>query len=501
MDSRYFHRIQGMAILFFSPLFIISSPTVIPSVISDQQPGATEILNRYTATQDKLKSFIIKEETILIEVRSTVPMLELHNLKGDGKPTTIIESRSDGQRAKWFNQMWGHIGLRRKNTPPEEAATNLHLWDGKTSYQFDSTLKPGHRGTLWVNPGVKKFDSIEGCLWGFFYCGRDKRVDAILREAEKLTVAKTPTQINGATCWLLETQCTSGRYQIWFDADHDWQIARAYMQKKSGELLNGTAMPSDTLLYYALQDIRFQRVDGVWVPMEAEERIVHHYGKGQKDETRQKIHRTEVVLNPDHNALGSFEPTEVNDGTKIPFYLNASGFHHIADPEFVWDRNNRFHVDARGRLPRSAETKIPYPIAKRVRNLDALAGKGKWERISTKPVLLCFWEVNQADSQSRVRELALRADDFKQRGIGILLVETHPANRDKAAEWVKTNQIPFVSGALPLPDEKHPTSERLAEWRIDRVPWLILANAEQTIVAEGFDLSQLPEMIERLDTR
>lgn len=459
---------------------------------------ATEILDRYAATQDKLKSFIIKEETIPIEIRSTMQISELHYVKGDGKPTAVIESRSDGRRFKWSNRMWGHIGLRRENTPSEEAATNLHLWDGKTAYQFDSTLKPGHSGTLWVYPGKKQFDEVHGCLRGYCYCDNQQRVDAILRKAEKLTVAKNPTQINGATCWLLETQCKDGRYQIWFDADHDWQIARAYMQKKPGDLWNGGAMPPDSLIYYVLEDIRFQPVDGVWVPMEAQERIVHQYTKKDKFESRQRYRRTQVILNPNHDALVSFEPTEVNDGSKIPFHLNTSGFHHISDPEFFWDRKCCFHVDAQGRLPRSGETIIPYPIAKKVRNLNVLAGKGKWDRVSTKPVLLCFWDVARADSQTRVRELVSKAEDLKRRGIGVLLVETDPANREKADEWVISNRIPFISGGLPSGDYQHPVSERLTEWRVAGIPWLVLANAEQIIVAEGFELSQLPEMTKRL---
>ncbi|NLH17099.1 MAG: hypothetical protein GX455_11015 [Phycisphaerae bacterium] len=472
--------------------------SIVCSAQVTHPPTATEILDHYAATQDKLKSFIIREETIPIEIRSTSQRSQIHYLKGDGKPTAIIESRSDGQRAKWYNRMWGHIGLRRENTPPEEAATNLHLWDGKTSYQFDSTLKPGHRGILWVNPGKKQFDEIRGCLWGFFYCDNQKRVDTILRGVEKLTVAKQPTQINGGTCWLLETQCKCGRYQIWFDADHDWQIARAYMQKKPGDLWNGGTMPPDSLIYYAQQDIQFKQVDGIWIPVEVQERVVHNNGKGEKYESREKIRRTEVIMNPDHDKLKSFEPTEVLDGATIPFYLNTSGIHHVVDPEFVWLRNSRFHVDAQGHLPKGPDAVIPYPIVKTVRNLDVLAGKGKWERKSTQPVLLCFWDVAQADSQTRVRELALKNEEFSKRGIGVLLVETEPGSREKADHWVITNQIPFVSGSLPPPDDKHLTSERLTEWRIDCLPWLVLANAEQTVVAEGFDLTQLPDMFKRI---
>jgi hypothetical protein len=157
-------------------------------------------------------------------------------------------------------------------------------------------------------------------------------------------------------------------------------------------------------------------------------------------------------------------------------------------------------VDFQGRLPKGPNVVIPYPIVKIVRNLDVLAGKGKWERKSTKPVLLCFWDMTKTDSQLRLQELATRAEELLGRGVGVILVEINPANREKAADWVRTNQIPYISGAFPPHDEKNPVSGRLVEWRIDGLPWLVLANAEQIIVGEGFKMSQLSEMLKRLGT-
>jgi len=481
---------------------LISAILIVNGILiaaSTQPPTPQEILDRYAATQEKLKSFIIREETIPIEARSTMKQMQIPYIRGDGKPTTEVEMRSDGRRAKWYNRMWGHVGMVAEDTPFEKAKTNMRLWDGKTSWQYDSTAEPGYEGILWVNPGVKKFDTIEGCLRGFFYCDGGKRVDTVLREAEKLTVAAKPTLIGGGACWLVETQCKYGRYQVWFDADHGWQIARAYMQKRPGDQWNAGTMVPDTLIYYALQDIRFERIDDVWVPMEVEQRIVHDFGKAGKYESQDRLRRTGVILNPDHDKLGSFEPTEVDDGTSIPFYLNTAGFHHIVDPEFMWLRESPFHVDARGRLPRTADAVIPFPIVKKVRNLRVLAGKENANRFEKSPVLLCFWDVAQADSQSQVRELALKAEELAKRGVGVLLVETDPANRDKAADWVRTNQVPFVSGGFPPHENQHSVSERIVEWRIDRLPWLVLANAEQIIVAEGLEIAELAKMADRLN--
>jgi len=73
-----------------------------------------------------------------------------------------------------------------------------------------------------------------------------------------------------------------------------------------------------------LKNVRFERVDGVWVPMEADVSQHRKYRGGTVNEDYH-YKRMDFVLNPDHEALGSFDnpienpknDPELKDGTEV----------------------------------------------------------------------------------------------------------------------------------------------------------------------------------------
>ena len=150
-------------------------------------PTPKEVLDRYAATQEKLKSCIITEESIVIEGRSTLQG-QLRHVKGDGKPTSKKEFRSDGQRTKYVQSMWGHVGMRATATPQSEAMMTLRLWDGATYYNYSGSAKADSDGTLRVISPEEPDDmaSYAGALGGYFYGDYAHRVDTILRRATKI---------------------------------------------------------------------------------------------------------------------------------------------------------------------------------------------------------------------------------------------------------------------------------------------------------------------------
>ncbi len=73
--------------------------------------------------------------------------------------------------------------------------------------------------------------------------------------------------------------------------------------------------------FFLLENVRFKKVDDVWVPVEAD----LAYGStfhGHNYFDNSKIHHkaTDIILNPDHDALGSFIPDDIPDGARV--YLN-----------------------------------------------------------------------------------------------------------------------------------------------------------------------------------
>ena len=70
-------------------------------------------------------------------------------------------------------------------------------------------------------------------------------------------------------------------------------------------------------IYSIVKNIRFDKIDGLWVPMEADfETLRTHSIKGDFANTTTKYVRTEIHLNPDFDALRSFKLDEVPNGTR-----------------------------------------------------------------------------------------------------------------------------------------------------------------------------------------
>ena len=79
-------------------LFIVSLLT--SHITLAAQPSATELLDKFAATQDKLQSFIYKCETSC-ESRNNLPAYK----KSSGKQTEFCEVRYDGNRTSSLSRL------------------------------------------------------------------------------------------------------------------------------------------------------------------------------------------------------------------------------------------------------------------------------------------------------------------------------------------------------------------------------------------------------------
>jgi len=122
-------------------------------------------------------------------------------------------------------------------------------------------------------------------------------------------------------------------------------------------------------------------------------------------------------------------------------------------------------------------------------DLSALAGDAAAD-FEGKPVLVCFFDFNQRSSRHTVGELARAADKLAAAGVSVFLVDESGAPRAEVSERVGGLGASFAVAALEGDAEKvH------AEWRVEGLPWLILADREHIVKAEGF---QIGELVDRL---
>jgi hypothetical protein len=89
-----------------------------------------------------------------------------------------------------------------------------------------------------------------------------------------------------------------------------------------------------------------------------------------------------------------------------------------------------------------------------------------------------------------VRELAKRAEQLKEKGVIIALVQASKVDETVLNAWVEKYNIGFPLGTVKGDEEK----TRFA-WGVRALPWLILTDRNHTISAEGFALRELDEKL------
>ncbi|MHC4112877.1 MAG: hypothetical protein ACYSUY_17520, partial [Planctomycetota bacterium] len=294
-----------------------------------KRPTAFELLDKYAETQDKLHSFIVKFERSRYQVRSSMSG-QLPRL-GPSEPTGFNEFRFDGKRRKWLFRMWEHVGMSPEFTPKDRAKYGSRLWDGETFFQYGGQEKHASSpfGSVTqitnfkdnIEEGRKTHSHARFKLRGYFY-GDYERVDSILRHADTISVRDNTQSIGGSDCYVINAVTKHGRYTLWIDPAHGYNIAKAIERKTRGDLWSRGTLKGKSKIYFSMKNVRFKKIDGVWVPMEADMYSSQTWSKGQFWKFSARIKRTEFILNPDHDALGSFLPDDIRDGAKIS-YING----------------------------------------------------------------------------------------------------------------------------------------------------------------------------------
>jgi len=191
----------------------------------------------------------------------------------------------------------------------------------------------------WNDPSVK--------TWGYFdrngsnnfllgYIQTKARLDSILKNARRISVRPKPEMINGSRCYVVQAQTRYGDFKVWLDSGHGFHPAKIQVFVGVGDDIGDPGSPhiitrkEGITRKYTMDNVRFEKVDDVWTPMEADSSSHIVLGSPEKFSSgRGHFKRKNIVLNPDHDALGSFaDPMknpeldlEMRDGTRVNLNL------------------------------------------------------------------------------------------------------------------------------------------------------------------------------------
>lgn len=334
-----------IVLLFLVVFGPVNLAKTMPMGSREKRAKALELLDKYAATQDKLQSYSLKWDDDVVFKGSISG--EWAYASGTRKKLASYQIRTDGYRFYAERDMSGQVFAGSDRIISKDDPTHTAwVWDGVYYWVYSVGPKSGrkpsklssygrvsiHKGTTEGDIKSTNYMGGDTFLKGFNFFGED-RIDKVLRDTRNLSVRKEMVNLNGAKCYIIDGVTKYGKIMLCIDPEHGYNIAKAKLKKQQGDISSGKIMSRGDSISITLNNIRFEKIGNIWFLMEADIATVTKQANG--DIVKRWIHhkRTELILEPDHNALDSFLWPDVPNGADVRIY----GFKGLNEKvEYSW---------------------------------------------------------------------------------------------------------------------------------------------------------------------
>jgi len=469
-------------ILFLVVGFSISTPTSAAKKLV-----VRELLDRYSANQDKLNS------SVIVKLESDAKIFQ--NNEPYFYRVEPSEVRMDGQ--KYFACVNNKYDKVSDTTLPLDETDYIAytLWDGERGIQYYDFVE---RSKAYIDrqyesrqnePGGAFMTSWPGSpLFGIRYL-KTERIDTQLRQCETLSVRDEMGTIGSEACYVIDAKSPTSTYTVWLNPKRGYSISHAVIKHGPGTQGAFTLLSENEDRSLTISDVRFRQIGEVHVPM-----VYNLYLERRRDGVayrhgtiRGKV--TDISFNPDHEKLASFVP-KMRNGTLIRDretpgieYKWKDGMKFVVDD---WDDRIRYVPE---------DWAILIGAGKPLPEFEGIDLEITTEYTRDKALLLCFFNKNQRPSRNCLLQLSKRAKELMAKDVVVASVQASKIDDNVLNEWVEKNNIPFSVGMVQGDEEKIRFT-----WGVRSLPWLILTDKKHIVIAEGFGIDTLDEKLKEVST-
>ncbi len=295
------------AIGFFTVVF---STFAVAAAEAPAPPTAAELLDKYKQALQSVHSIIARAE---IEEEHDWAYSRDWNepgFRGTGHKGTIyerVEVRTDGERVHYRSYSWGQISPTVPYVAQNAPSYQCRNYANGELYRHSMTVNTKGKGGLVMLSKLQHFHGESIDKFRGYYLQGPGRLDAILAGAKTISVRPRTDQARRSDCYVIDAQTELGRVSVWIDPAHGYHLARVQATGTEGDLYYAKALGRGQVVSNYVEIQRFDKIGGIWVPMEMDYIRDDRFGPGSYSRSREHYKRTEVLLNPDHKALGSFD--------------------------------------------------------------------------------------------------------------------------------------------------------------------------------------------------
>ena len=297
-----------------------------------------ELVRNYTTTLAKQQKFALRfTDKTVRDVQAVSPIMK--DLDGRTTYYSSGEVITDGRRVACRMSKWGQFFGRDQPISASNPHYRRHTFDGREQWSYDRN--PQHKGAPWWPHGTLTItrnpphrgisDAITigyngHYLLGYINCCA-MRMDHILHDrSTRLSLRNEPEVIDGVGCYVLDVSSKYGRGTIWLDPEHGYNIAQAYFNIRSGDIVGGRPVAAGCDAHYYLKDVTFQLADGVWFPTEGTIESRSDLLLGDREAHRYHHKITDLKLNPDMDAMNAFSTADIPNGTQCSYMGSRATF-------------------------------------------------------------------------------------------------------------------------------------------------------------------------------
>jgi len=257
-----------------------------PTQRAGVDPAADTILDESIAELEAFRSYALH-----VDYRYTF----LHHGGPENEQFTgwveTMDIHVDAPRWDLIDQTWD---LRQGKEEPEPQFKSRTIWDGKRRIHRQQYQGPG---TQPIQPSIdSKPLEIRGLagqfLYGFAWGDRAPMVQ-VLRQSGRAHLRPRQEEVSGHSCSVIDADTERGSYTLWLDPSAGFQLRRAKVRRKAGDLWFDRHLPPDgtatttTGVELDVHDLRLEKIDGHFVPMEGVQECNQILGGGNYELRRE----------------------------------------------------------------------------------------------------------------------------------------------------------------------------------------------------------------------
>lgn len=160
------------------------------------------------------------------------------------------------------------------------------------------------------------------------------------------------------------------------------------------------------------------------------------------------------------------------------------------------DQQVKIIAEERDQQGRRVPPKPKSLLSSAIPNWESLDLSTKTDIPPDKPLLICFWDMEQRPSRRLVTQLAQQAQTLNGHDVKTVLIQVTEIEQETLDQWLSRYEIPFRRCCLKGGFEKVKR-----QWGVQSLPWLVLTDKQHVVRVEGFGINELETKIQALGSQ